>query len=120
MKKIVIFLALVMTQIVIAHATSKIVVCTLQGLDETISFTPPAKIGQLPKLDFSYPVDTTIFSMRDGNLLLVAMDHEDSTRPRIFISAQAWENSLYKGQFMTDSGGNQMQLDNGFVSCKAE
>ncbi len=47
------------------------------------------------------------FSMRTGNLLLVAMDQDEKDRPRIFISAQLNEQSqTYAGQFMTDFGGN--------------
>lgn len=54
-----------------------------------------------------------------GNLLLIAMDNEEKTRPRIMISAQTSKNSsVYEGQFITDNGGNEIQLDNGPVSCK--
>ncbi|KTC86453.1 hypothetical protein [Legionella brunensis] len=107
-----------LTQVTFAYA-QRTVVCTMQGLKDNLSFVAPQKMGELPSISFAYPVDTTIFSMREGNLLLVAMDHEDKSRPRIMISAQANKNSpVYKGQFMTDFGGNQIQLDNGPVSCK--
>ena len=58
------------------------------------------------------------FSFRDGNLLLVAMDE---SRVRIVISAQRTKGkSSYDGQFLADMGGNQVQLDNGPVVCKAK
>jgi hypothetical protein len=100
------------------YAAQKSVVCTLKGIEDPISFIIPQKMGAPPEIDFSYPVSVTRFSMREGNLLLVAMDQEDATRPRIFISAQSSpKNSAYMGQFMTDMGGNQLQLDTGRVSC---
>lgn len=119
MKKIGSIIIFFLAQMTLAFAAPKTVVCTLLGQQNTISFAVPQKIGALPQIDFSYPVDTTAFSMRDGNLLLVAMDKEEKSRLRILISAQAPKNStLYQGQFMTDSGGNELQLDNGPVSCK--
>ncbi|KTC97576.1 hypothetical protein [Legionella erythra] len=49
----------------------------------------------------------------------MAVDRDDSSRPRLFISAQKAANqSGYTGQFMTDSGGNALQLDNGPVTCE--
>jgi hypothetical protein len=37
------------------------------------------------------------------------------------ISAQRNKaNGIYAGQIMTDSGGNQLMLDNGPVACKAK
>ncbi|CAM2851468.1 Uncharacterised protein [Legionella steigerwaltii] len=100
------------------YAAQKTVVCHMQGMENAISFVVPNKIGDLPKIDFDYPVDVTRFSMRTGNLLLVAMDHDEKDRPRIFISAQLNKQAqTYAGQFMTDFGGNELQLDNGPVSC---
>ena len=119
MKRIGLIVVFFLVQMTFAFASPKTVVCTLQGLQDTISFVAPQKMGALPPIDFSYPVDTTIFSMRNGNLLLVAMDQEEKSRLRILISAQANKNgTLYQGQFMTDSGGNELQLDNGPVSCQ--
>ncbi|WP_019217830.1 hypothetical protein [Legionella tunisiensis] len=49
----------------------------------------------------------------------MAVDQDDPSRLRIFISAQAHKkNQHYEGQCMTDYGGNQIQLDNGPVSCE--
>ncbi|CEK10416.1 hypothetical protein [Legionella hackeliae] len=105
-------------QITLTHAEQKRIVCSLQGLKESISFVMPQKAGELPSVDFSYPLKTSVFSMREGNLLLIAMDEEDSSRLRIFISAQDKKHkNSYEGQFMTDSGGNQLQLDNGPTTC---
>ncbi len=122
MKKIGPGIIFLLTQIpLICAAQETAIECTLQGLKEKIVFTPPQKTGHLPDIDFAYPVDTTIFSMREKNLLLVAMDRADKSRLRIVISAQV--NPLtheYKGQFVTDSGGNELQLDNGIVSCKSK
>ncbi|STX28831.1 Uncharacterised protein [Legionella beliardensis] len=102
----------------LAFAAQKAVVCHMQGLTGTLSFPLPNKMGGLPTIDFDYPVTATRFSMRDGNLLLIAMDKDEMTRPRIFISAQLnKQGNAYLGQFMIDSGGNQLQLDNGPVSC---
>lgn len=103
----------------IANATQKSMICSLQGMNNTISFSVPEKIGNLPSIDFDYPVKTIIFSLRSTNLLLVAMDEEDASRPRVFISAQYSQSTdNYEGQFMTDEGGNEIQLDNGVVTCK--
>ncbi len=94
----------------------------MQGLQDKFLFSLPQKTGDLPHIDFPYPVETTVFVMREKNLLLVAMDQEEKSRPRLFISAQAAnkKNGEYKGQFMADWGGNQLQLDNGLISCKLE
>ncbi|MCL9683844.1 hypothetical protein [Legionella maioricensis] len=118
MKHFFLTLLLSLVSSMTAYAAQKSVICTMKGIEDPISFIVPGKTGDLPEIDFSYPVDVTRFSMRSGNLLLVAMDHEETTRPRIFISAQLAQNShAYTGQFMTDFGGNQLQLDNGQVSC---
>ncbi|KTD14130.1 hypothetical protein Lgra_0740 [Legionella gratiana] len=111
-------LILVLTGCAAAQASQKSVVCHMKGIGDTLSFTVPSKMDDFPKIDFAYPVNVTRFSMRAGNLLLVAMDQDQSDRPRIFISAQANQHDqTYIGQFMTDFGGNQLQLDNGSVSC---
>lgn len=102
----------------VGYASPKSVLCTMKGMEVTISFIIPTKSDELPKIDFPYPVKTTTFSMRADNLLLIAMDEEDASRPRIFLSAQLQKSDrTYVGQFMTDFGGNQLQLDNGPVSC---
>ena len=47
------------------------------------------------------------------------MDQEDKSRVRIMISAQRGNGKpSYDGQILTDSGGNEIMLDNGPVSCK--
>src|SRR5579862_6875839 len=93
--------------------------CVLQGLKDTLSFVVPNKRGDLPKIDFPYAITSIIFHLSSDDLLLVAMDSEESKRPRLFISAQYHKNHrAYEGQFMTDYGGNQIQLDNGPVTCK--
>ncbi|WP_419419411.1 hypothetical protein ACNVED_12970 [Legionella sp. D16C41] len=113
------FIIFSLLQITTAFAAQKMMVCTLKGLKDNLILPIPHKTGNLPKIDFPYPVDTAVFVMREGNLLVVAMDQEEKTRPRIFISAQAGNNNTeFKGQFMTDSGGNELQLDNGPVFCK--
>lgn len=95
-------------------------ICTLQGLKDSITFSIP-KAENLPELNFPYAVKPILFVLREGNLLLVAMDQEEKSRLRIFISAQSSkENSVYEGQFMTDFGGNQRQIDNGVASCRLE
>lgn len=83
-----------------------------------LQFSPPAKMGDLPNLDFSYPVNVTRFSFRDGNLLLVGMDQGESSRVRVLISAQLNAKSrTYIGQIFRDDGGNEIQLDNGPITC---
>ncbi|RUR05549.1 hypothetical protein [Legionella sp. km772] len=119
MKKLGLVLLLLSTPMSLVFAAQKMIVCTLQGLTDSISFAVPRKLGDVPKLDFTYPVDTSIFSMRNGNLVLIAMDHDDKSRVRLVISAQAKKNkSVYQGQFVIDSGGNELQIDNGAVSCQ--
>ncbi|MCW8387662.1 hypothetical protein OQJ15_15240 [Fluoribacter dumoffii] len=112
------FLALLLSFIGTAFAAQKTVTCYPEGLENTLSFVVTDKIGAVPKIDFDYPVEVTRFSMRAGNLLLVAMDQEEKDRPRIFISAQLnKKNQRYIGQFLTDSGGSELQLDNGPIFC---
>jgi len=87
-----------------------------------VSFDVPAKEGDLPKeIDFDYDSKAINFSFRDGNLFLLAVDEGHPTRVRIMISAQLNKKSgAYEGQIFTDTGGNQLMLDNGPVRCTVE
>jgi hypothetical protein len=59
-----------------------------------------------------------MFSFRDRNLFLVAVDEGDPSRLRIVVSAQLNRKSgTYDGQIFTDTGGNQLMYDNGPVHC---
>ena len=99
-------------------ATAKSITCSY-GNGQQLTFGVPKKIGGLPGIEFDYPAKVTRFSFRDDNLLLVAMDEAEKSRLRIVISAQRGKgNASYDGQIVTDSGGNQIMLDNGPVSCK--
>ena len=102
-----------------AAAAPRSVTCAYrQG--EDLTFDVPKKLGGLPPIEFDYPSRVTLFSFRDDNLLLVAMDKAEKSRLRIVISAQRGKDKAsYDGQILTDSGGNQIMLDNGPVSCKA-
>jgi hypothetical protein len=84
-----------------------------------VSFEVPRKFGGLPsEIDFDYPAKATLFSFRDGNLSLVAMDESEPTRVRIVISAQLnKKRGSYEGQILVDMGGNQLMLYNGPVRC---
>jgi hypothetical protein len=84
-----------------------------------VSFDVPAKFGGLPKeIDFDYPAKATLFSFRDGNLSLVAMDESEQSRVRLVISAQLDKKTgAYKGQIFVDMGGNQLMPHNGPVRC---
>lgn len=118
MRTITQLLIIFLSQLTAAYSAPNILTCKLQGLVYELKLVVPPNIGDLPKIDFSYPADATVFSLRDGNLVLVAMDHEDKSRPRIMISAQKnAKDSAYHGQFMTDSGGNEVQIDNGPADC---
>ena len=103
-----------------AASAPKSVICSyLQG--QELSFPVPKKIGDLPPIEFDYPSKVTLFSFRDSNLLLVAMDEGEPSRVRIVISAQrAKGKASYDGQILVDMGGNQLQLDNGPVVCRAK
>jgi hypothetical protein len=103
-----------------AASGPKLVACSyMQG--QELTFPVPKKIGDLPPIEFDYPSKASLFSFRDGNLLLVAMDEGEPSRVRIVISAQrANGKSSYDGQFLVDMGGNQVQFDNGPVTCKAK
>ncbi len=83
-----------------------------------LMFDVPAKLGDLPEIDFDYPAKATLFSFRDGHLLLVAMDQGEPSRLRIVVSAQLNKKSgTYDGQIVVDMGGNQLQLHSGPVHC---
>jgi hypothetical protein len=102
-----------------AGAPRSVTCAYLQG--QELTFPVPKKLGDLPPIEFDYPSKVTRFSFRDGNLLLVAMDEADESRVRIVISAQRAKGKAgYDGQILVDMGGNQLQLDNGPVVCKAK
>ena len=83
-----------------------------------LTIAVPANRKSLPKLDFDYDAKATMFSFRDGNLFLVAMDEGDPSRLRVVVSAQLNRKSgTYDGQIFTDTGGNQLMHDNGPVHC---
>jgi hypothetical protein len=113
-------LALAATVNLAAAGAPKSVACSyMQG--QELTFPVSKRIGDLPPIEFDYPSKATLFSFRDGNLLLVAMDEAEPSRVRIVISAQrAKGKASYDGQILVDMGGNQIQLDNGPVVCKAK
>ncbi|WP_065232864.1 hypothetical protein [Legionella birminghamensis] len=115
MKLLIVLLLFPMT----VFASEKTLSCSMPGLAGGIQFTLDGKSDSLPEVDFPYEVKTTAFSMRDDNLLLIAMDSEDKSRPRLFISAQ-WEkqSKSWQGQFFADFGGHQLQFENGKIECK--
>ena len=81
----------------------------------------PKKLGGLPPIEFDYPSKVTLFSFRDDNLMLVAMDTAEKTRLRIVISAQLDKaKGNYAGQIVTDTGGNELMLVNGPVTCRVK
>lgn len=118
--KVFLLLTLILLQtITSANAAPKSLSCSLQGMKDTITFMVPAKMGEMPRIDFPYPVKSIIFSLTASNLILVAIANDEQARPRLFLSAQYQKNlHAYVGQFMTDYGGNQLQIDNGPVICK--
>ena len=78
---------------------------------------PPAR-NAMPKIDFDYPATATMFSFRDNNLFLVAME---SARLRVIVSAQRNRKSgSYDGQIFVDMGGNQLMHYNGPVHCTVD
>jgi len=100
-------------------AAAKSITCSYANAQQ-LTFDVPKKLGGLPSIEFDYPAKVTLFSFRDDNLLLVAMDEASKSRMRIVISAQRGKGKTsYDGQILTDSGGNEIMLDNGPVSCKA-
>jgi len=102
----------------VAAPPTKSVTCSITDF-VSLKFDIPAKLGDLPEIEFSYPSKVTVFSFRDRNLLAIAVDEADPSRTRIVISAQLKKGKgTYDGQFVADFGGNQLQLDNGPVSCR--
>ena len=100
-----------------APARHKTVACPFLQ-EGRVTFEVPAKLGDLPEVDFDYPAKATSFSFGDGNLLLVAMDESEPSRLRVVISAQLNKKSgSYDGQIFVDMGGNQLMLHNGPVRC---
>jgi hypothetical protein len=104
-----------------AHAASpqRTITCPYpDDPEEKLSVVAPAKIGDLPPIDFDYPAKVTRFSFRDGHLLLIAMDQEEHSRVRIVVSAQLSKaRGSYDGQIVLDLGGHQIMLRQGPVSC---
>jgi hypothetical protein len=89
--------------------------------DQELTFDVPKKLGGLPPIEFDYSSKVTRFSFRDDNLLLVAMDEVEKARVRVVISAQLDKAAgVYRGQIVTDAGGNQLMLANGPVTCKVK
>jgi len=86
--------------------------------DGLLTISVPANRKSLPKLDFDYDAKATMFSFRDRNLFLVAVDEGDPSRLRVVVSAQLnRKTGAYDGQIFTDTGGNQLMYDNGPVHC---
>ena len=102
----------------LAATSTKSVTCSITDF-VSLKFDIPAKLGDLPEIDFSYPSKVVVFSFRDRNLLAIAVDEVDPSRVRVVISAQLKKGKgTYDGQFVADFGGNQLQLDNGPVICR--
>lgn len=102
------------------HAAANTLTCAYAP-DQKLSFGVPKKFGDLPSIEFDYPSKVTRFSFRNDNLLLVAMDEAEAERVRVVISAQRDKTKGdYVGQIVTDTGGNQVMLDNGSVTCKVK
>ncbi len=83
----------------------------------------PAELRAIAKasIDFEYPSQVSVFSLRDGNLLMIAHDQNDTSRTRLVISAQLNKATrIYIGQIVRDDGGNERQLINGPVSCSVK
>jgi hypothetical protein len=103
-----------------APAKHKTITCPFLQ-DGSLKFDVPAEPKDLPEVDFDYPSKATLFSFRDGNLLLVAMDEAEPSRLRAVVSAQLNKKSAsYDGQIVVDMGGNQLMLHSGPVRCKVE
>ena len=112
-------LALALQPAATAAKPQRKITCPLPG-GESLTFVAPAKLGELPKIDLDYPSKVTLFSFRDGNFFVVAMDESEPSRLRLVISAQINKaKGTYDGQIVIDEGGNELQLDNAPVSCKA-
>jgi hypothetical protein len=80
-----------------APAKHKTITCPFLQ-DGSLKFDVPAEPKDLPEVDFDYPSKATLFSFRDGNLLLVAMDEAS---PRV---CAPWfrRSSTRRAQAMTD------------------
>ncbi len=103
-----------------ASNVKKSLVCTLEGARQTTSITIflANQSEILPKIKFPFASDVTGFNFQNGNLLLVAMDHKEPSRLRIAISARyLMGTGNYEGQTIVDLGGQQVQFDNGSVTC---
>jgi hypothetical protein len=100
-----------------ASARHKTITCAFLKAGR-LTFEVPAKLGDLPEINFDHPAKATVFSFRDGHLLLVVMDEGEPSRLRIVVSAQLKKKrGTYDGQIVVDMGGNQLMLDSGPVSC---
>ena len=120
MKRIMIVCLGLLSGLHVTAAVAKSITCTYPE-EQELSFDIPKKLGGLPPIEFDYSSKVTRFSFRDNNLLLVAMDEVENTRVRIVISAQFDKaKGIYSGQIVTDTGGNQLMLDNGPVACKVK
>ena len=103
-------------QSAVAVAAKSITCSYAQG--QQLTFDVPKKLGGLPPIEFDYPSKVTLFSFRDNNLLLVAMDEDQPSRLRIVISAQLNKASgAYGGQIVVDMGGHELQVHAGPVAC---
>ena len=101
-----------------ASSSQRTITCSYLKAED-LRFNVPANIGDLPAIDFDYPTKVTIFSFREGHLLLVAMDENEPSRLRIVISAQLNRvKETYRGQIVVDMGGHELQLYGGPVSCR--
>lgn len=118
MKRIVIACLILPSALCATAAAATSIACTYPQ-DQELTFVVPKKPGDVPPIDFDYASTVTRFSFRDDNLLLVAMDEVEKTRVRVVISAQLDRaKGVYRGQIVTDAGGNQLMLDNGPVMCR--
>jgi len=100
-----------------AAAAKRTITCPI-AKEYSLKFEVPAKLGDLPDVNFDYDSRVTLFSFRDRNLLLVAVDDGVPSRVRVVISAQLnAATGTYDGQFVVDFGGNQLMIDNGPISC---
>lgn len=120
MKRAIIICIALLSALHASAAAARSITCSYPK-DQELSFDVPKKPGGLPPIEFDYPSKVTLFSFRDDNLLLVAMDEAEATRVRVAVSAQRDKaKGAYIGQIVTDTGGNQLMLDNGPVTCKVK
>ena len=118
MKRIAIASLILLSALYASAAAAKSITCAYPQ-DQKLTFGVPKKPGDVPPIDFDYASTVTRFSFRDDKLLLVAMDEVERTRVRVVISAQLDRaKGVYRGQIVTDAGGNQLMLDNGPVMCR--